>query len=1290
MRQIVDSTQINQWFVSTRRDAQEMLPHLVRKLIAATVEPQALLSLKVPAGDDVGRAGYDGQVETVTGNAYVPTGVSVWEMGTGDPEQKAEEDYAKRTRDPRGVDPEATTFIFVSPHPWDGKEKWASEKNSEGMWKKIRVLESSDLAAWLEMAPGVALWLAHQMGIPVEGIRDIELYLGEAVPPCAILISPDLLIGGRDEDLRKLHEWLDSDKAQITVEGESVEEASAFIAAALSKLHPDKTEKVAPRVLFVDQPAAMDYVSGLRATLFVVPVTVDAVRRANALRTSSIRLIVPCVRSAGRPPGEKPDIKLGSVRRRSCEEALKAAGLPTQRAEKVAQECKGSLTALLWMISGSQGTVLPWTTGRAASDLAPLVLAGQWVPGTEGDRVAVAELCGRNYNDVERTVISWAAPAGPLVRRSAIWDWLAWDFAWGCMAPSMDRGLIDRFRTVAMKVLGEPDPRFGLPPDQRWAAPIHGKVHSYSSALRSGLVGSIVQMALHDQDLPGISGQSAADGLVRHLLGGEYLPRKSAWLSLAPWLPDLAEASPTAFLQALDDWLQDREAVSAIFEEEGLFGGSTHTHLLWALERLAWSKELLTRVTLLLGKMAEADPGGHLANRPSASLKTIFTPWLPQTTANAQHRLDAIDVLYQQCPAVAWQLVVSLLPKGYDVSMQTAAPRWRQWKPTDEQRVTVADYWRFVEGVVDRLLKWVGTGGEQWKPLIEAYFRLLRAHPELAGQLLESLRQLETDKMQEADRKVICDTLRAVLTMHAEADEDDEDGDKEDTKPLAEIYERFRPTDIIERNRWLFASWPELPGRRKMKFEEQQQRIEEERLKVVKEIYNSQGIKGTLELAKRVERPDAVGFILAKLDLEEGAEADLLQQTLREEPTKQGLPAALSLGLGYVCGTYHRRGGKWLDNVLGRGGVPWDSNMYANLALWLSEEGPLWDRLEQWGTDAAKLYWSRKTFYFLPNLERDGVRAVRNLLAADRPFGALNLISASLHQNSRQEDPKQPFVFPKELVLEVLAEASKNDPRAELPRPPLDSLGYHVAEILDVLEEEGVDDATLAGIEWVWLTGLEDTKRGSKALQRALSDDPRLFVDVLKILFRGENEEPRQASDEERAKATQCFRLLHVWKRVPGTVHDEPAQDKSEGDIVFGRGQVDQGKLFAWVDEARRLATECGRLGVCDSHIGEVLAHAPEDADGRWPCEPVRNLLEKLASKKIENGFAVGIYNMRGVFCRAEGGDQERNLAAKFRRSAELIQTRWPRTASVLHSVAEGYEREGHQEDDRAAFNEFE
>jgi len=48
MRQLVDSTQIDQWFTSLRRDAQEVLPHLIRRLILETVSPDQLEFIRIP------------------------------------------------------------------------------------------------------------------------------------------------------------------------------------------------------------------------------------------------------------------------------------------------------------------------------------------------------------------------------------------------------------------------------------------------------------------------------------------------------------------------------------------------------------------------------------------------------------------------------------------------------------------------------------------------------------------------------------------------------------------------------------------------------------------------------------------------------------------------------------------------------------------------------------------------------------------------------------------------------------------------------------------------------------------------------------------------------------------------------------------------------------------------------------------------------------------------------------------------------------------------------------------
>ncbi len=56
----------------------------------------------------------------------MPAGTSGWEMGAEkDPRKKADEDFAKRTKDPLGLDKKKTTFMFVTPRKWQKKGEWS-------------------------------------------------------------------------------------------------------------------------------------------------------------------------------------------------------------------------------------------------------------------------------------------------------------------------------------------------------------------------------------------------------------------------------------------------------------------------------------------------------------------------------------------------------------------------------------------------------------------------------------------------------------------------------------------------------------------------------------------------------------------------------------------------------------------------------------------------------------------------------------------------------------------------------------------------------------------------------------------------------------------------------------------------------------------------------------------------------------------------------------------------------------------------------------------------------------
>lgn len=230
---LIDATDLNAW--SNRREAQSLLPRVVRRLVHATSE--RVKRVGFPADEGVQLGGYDGIVRVGESNAFVPEGASVWELGTNrGVKAKADEDYKKRCDDPLGLDPSETTFVFVTPRRWGGKDDWVAAKEAEGFWREVRAYNADDLEEWLELAPGVHVWLSSRLGKQPEGARDLAgfwaAWSGVTNPP----MSPDLVVLGRDSEADQLLEWVRGGPSALTCRAESREEALAFFAAALHRM----------------------------------------------------------------------------------------------------------------------------------------------------------------------------------------------------------------------------------------------------------------------------------------------------------------------------------------------------------------------------------------------------------------------------------------------------------------------------------------------------------------------------------------------------------------------------------------------------------------------------------------------------------------------------------------------------------------------------------------------------------------------------------------------------------------------------------------------------------------------------------------------------------------------------------------------------------------------------------------------------------------------------------------------------------------------------------------------
>ena len=145
----ITARQISAWAESIH--ARDQLPALLRTLVHST--GSNLTAVDFPAFDNSQRTGWDGQITSGSATPWIPRGQSGWEFGYDkNPQTKAERDYRNRTAGTPAKERESTTFVFVTPRNWAGKDSWAKERKARNEWKEVRAFDASDLEQWLEQS----------------------------------------------------------------------------------------------------------------------------------------------------------------------------------------------------------------------------------------------------------------------------------------------------------------------------------------------------------------------------------------------------------------------------------------------------------------------------------------------------------------------------------------------------------------------------------------------------------------------------------------------------------------------------------------------------------------------------------------------------------------------------------------------------------------------------------------------------------------------------------------------------------------------------------------------------------------------------------------------------------------------------------------------------------------------------------------------------------------------------------------------------------------------------------
>jgi len=1242
-RLLVEAADLKRWAESSL-EVQSVFPELVRRLVYAT--GKQINHAFFPAGKSVQLPGWDGTLACGEATPFMPAGPSGWEFGSdAKAKGKADQDYKKRTSDPRGLIPGNTTFIFVTPRIWTKKEEWVAARRAEGIWKDVRAYDARNLEEWLHLAPAVHAWISRHLGKRPDGVRDLSGYWSDWSQATTPPIPAALVTASRTDAVNRIREWCESPQGEVLrVVAETQNEAVAFFAASLQGMDEDKYRSIAARTIIVEDEGAWDDILSATSSLILLPFFDSAEAVAKARRLGHAVLLP---RGRGDTTGDAGVMKLRSIRAQDAVKVWMDVGIKHQQAEQFARDAHNGLAALRRQLSHAPPPV--WANSGQSRLFIGAMLAGGWSDGAEADRQVISTLTGMPYEQVVGLLNEWSNKSDPPVRRAGgLWSITNRSDAWFALHRYLEADQLKRFSDLAVDILGVADPQYELPDSERWLAAIHGKVPPHSKQLREGFAQSLAMLGVRGGEVT-IGTHPAADYAVAGVR--QILERANKdwriWASISHFLPLFAEAAPDTYLGALRVALGGDEPLGReLFRDSSSdwigSSSSPHTGVLWSLELLARSPDYVSAAAQLLARLDALDPGGRLGNRPKNSLRSVFLPWLPQTAATVERRLQIIDLIRSQYPEVAWSLMLSLLPRSHDSSDYAPAPAWRAWPLESREDIPTAEYMKTVEHVSVRLLEDAGTNGARWRALVGAFDNLPLPQHEAA---VAKLTSLDPATLSDESRAEIADGLRQIVSNHRSYSDAPWAMPTAFVDRLAALHKRFEPVEVVRRFAFLFGDHPQLiEGRERGDFRAWERSLEAARKEALKTIDAERGADGILALVRAVKTPDLVGTIAGQLGLL-ARDEDLVLESFLLAPGAEGRFAS-----GFCWGRAQSRGREWAEaKVKGRGKAWSPRHRGRLLAASLPTNSQTWTLAAEIDPETDAAYWQSTDGWQIPDEEL--VAAAAKYIAHGRAKTAVDLLGMHLPHR------KQPTLSP-EFVAGAL-DAAANSP--EQDRSPDSMFAYHIAEMLQWLHKQGFNPTKVAQLEWIYLPVFGAGHHSPKALPLALSESPELFVGMLSEASRAEGDEPTDLSEDRKQRARRATDVLHQFRTVPGA--DE-------------HGVISSKALLAWVTEARERAAAARRLSIGDYMIGETLSGSGHGSDGAWPHEAVRDVIEHVQSERLDSGIEIGKYNARGVHSRAPGGAQELAIAAEYAKHAEKCADRWPRTAALLREMERKYKGE--------------
>lgn len=1252
----ITANQIEAWGMR-KTHARDLLPVLVRRLVHDT--GRELQHLDFPGFDNAQRHGFDGQVLAGAAALKVPAGLSVWEVSVArEPQKKAERDYKARLDKLPQTQQAESTYVFVTTWNWDGKDDWVKRKNALGEWKEVRAYDASDLEQWLETTVGPRIWLAEILRIPISGFRTIESCWKEWAMATEPQMTPAIFAPSTTRHKKKLQEWLGSPPDRpFIVAADSREEARAFIACFF--LENDCLSTAPGSVVVFQSVETLKLLAGSTSPFIVVVCSdevecgiADVFRRRHCI----------AVRPRNSPFGE-PDIAIDPLDREAFESALSDMGIETQRLERLLRQSGLSPTVLRRRLSQVPAIQTPpWAMDpEIARKLIPMALIGAWHAGFDADQEILATLSNDPFENVKSAVTD-------LLRNEDCPVWRVGDqcgvvskidalFAMTQFVTEQD---LMNFLEMAEYVLSESDPALDLPENIRWQAGLFGKVREHSPALRSGIRDTLIFLAVHGNRLfsnrLGINVKEDVSVLVNRLL----TPVTSKKLeSYNHDLPDLAEAAPHVFLKVLQaDLGQTQPVLKPLLRpaKDGLFASPPRLGLLWALERLAWHQKHFMDVVTILADLSRTRINDNWINKPVKSLASIFHSWLPQTAVSVSDRIQALKVICKHYPDVGWQICIGQINGRNDIGEYNVRPRWRAVAAGSMTPVSPNERSEFERAALDLVVNWPHHDGRTLSHLLPC---LPRIGEEEQMKVLDCV---NTWARTQSDEATIAETREQIGQLVYSLDASPPVLFAQAMTRARETFQQLIPKDAFMRLALPFRGMSTYSSIAKSQDPSLDWANWPERFYMIckesfAEIWSSYGIDGVIMLLEGDCTGSTIGGHVASYVSDAQETVDIIRSCLSNDTVSSEKIN------DFLQGFFRANDDDTCTEVLSSLVKVSAGDSSVRVLRHAPFNGKTWQLVDQMPGRFLDEYWEKVYVPLKKYSMAEAGKLVNNLLRVGRPWDAFFALRADYDRVGT--------IHLRRLLKGVTASNLGQIGYSE-------NVIYYLPKALESLSKRsGISTEEMAQLEFASIDLIPPRECNVPNLENQIEESPLMFVYLLSLVTerRSVGQDPAEWHVEDqilkRILGRRAYSLFEALRRLPG-------QDDN--------GEINLSVLTDWISEARRLAFEHGRIGICDQQIGQWLSRLPAREDAPWPSRTICKVLESICSDEVASGFSMGVFNARGSTSRRsyEGGMQEWDLAAKYRLWAEAWMIEFPFVSKIIDSIADRYERDAAREDHEA------